>query len=78
MKLDAELLSRLQFAFTVTFHIIFPSMSIGLAAFLVLTEALYLRTRDELYVRVYRFWAVIFAMGFGMDLSSDPSSASKC
>ncbi len=70
MKLDAELLSRLQFAFTVTFHIIFPSMSIGLAAFLVLTEALYLRTRDELYVRVYRFWAVIFAMGFGMGVVS--------
>jgi cytochrome d ubiquinol oxidase subunit I len=70
MTLDAEFLSRLQFAFTVSFHIVFPSMSIGLVAFLVLIEGLYLRTRDELYLRIYKFWAVIFAMGFGMGVVS--------
>jgi cytochrome d ubiquinol oxidase subunit I len=70
MTLDAEILSRLQFAFTVSFHIVFPSMSIGLVAFLVLIEGLYLRTRDELYQRIYRFWAIIFAMAFGMGVVS--------
>jgi cytochrome d ubiquinol oxidase subunit I len=64
--LDALMLSRIQFAFTVTFHIIFPSMSIGLAAFLAATEGMWLKTRDELYLRIYRFWVVIFAMGFGV------------
>jgi cytochrome d ubiquinol oxidase subunit I len=67
---DTALLSRLQFAFTVSFHIVFPAMSIGLAAFLVFVEAAYLRTRDEIYLRVYRFWSVIFAMGFGMGVVS--------
>jgi len=58
-----------QFAFTVTFHIIFPSMSIGLAAFLVLTEALYLRHPRRLYVRVYSFGGHL-RMGFGMGVVS--------
>jgi len=66
MELTALFLSRLQFAFTVAFHIIFPSMSIGLAAFLAVIELLYLRTREELYLRIYRFWLVVFALGFGM------------
>lgn len=64
--LDPVLLSRIQFAFTVTFHIIFPSMSIGLAAFLALMEGLWLKTRNELYLRIYKFWVQIFAMGFGV------------
>src|SRR5436305_13395196 len=68
--MSSLLLSRLQFAFVVSFHIIYPAMSIGLGAFLVLTEAMYLRTRDELYERIYRFWSVIFALGFGMGVVS--------
>jgi hypothetical protein len=54
MMLDPVLLSRLQFAFTVSFHIVFPTTSIGLAAFLVLVEYLYLKTGDELYERIYK------------------------
>jgi len=66
MTTDPLTLSRIQFGFTITFHIIFPAMSIGLAGFLVLTEGLWLRTRDPLYLRIYRFWQTLFAMGFGV------------
>jgi len=66
MTLDPLALSRVQFGFTVTFHIVFPAMSIGLAGFLVLMERLWLRTRDPLYLRIYRFWQTLFAMGFGV------------
>jgi cytochrome bd ubiquinol oxidase subunit I len=66
MTTDSELLARIQFAFTVSFHIIFPTISIGLAAFLAIVEGLWLKTRDPLYLQIYRFWLGIFAMGFGV------------
>lgn len=66
MALDAELLARIQFAFTVSFHIIFPTISIGLASFLVVIEGLWLKTGQELYLQIYRFWLGIFAMAFGV------------
>jgi len=66
MRLDPSLLARIQFAFTVSFHIIFPTMSIGLAAFLAVVEGLWLKTKDPLYLRIYKFWLSIFAMGFGI------------
>jgi len=66
MRLDPEVLARVQFAFTVTFHIIFPTMSIGLAAFLVVVEGLWLKTKEPIYLQIYRFWMGIFAMGFGV------------
>jgi cytochrome bd ubiquinol oxidase subunit I len=66
MTIDSELLARIQFAFTVSFHIIFPTMSIGLAAFLAIIEGLWLKTKDPLYLQIYRFWLGIFAMGFGV------------
>jgi cytochrome bd ubiquinol oxidase subunit I len=66
MRLDPEVLARVQFAFTVTFHIIFPTMSIGLAAFLVVIEGLWLKTKKTIYLEIYRFWMGIFAMGFGV------------
>jgi len=66
MRLDPSILARIQFAFTVSFHIIFPTMSIGLAAFLAVVEALWLKTKDPLYLQIYRFWLSIFAMGFGI------------
>jgi cytochrome d ubiquinol oxidase subunit I len=53
---ETELLARIQFAFTVSFHILFPTMSIGLAAFLAVVEGLALKTRDPLYMQIYRFW----------------------
>jgi cytochrome bd ubiquinol oxidase subunit I len=66
MKLDPSLLARIQFAFTVSFHIIFPTMSIGLASFLAVVEGLWLKTKDPLYLQIYKFWLSIFAMGFGI------------
>jgi cytochrome d ubiquinol oxidase subunit I len=66
MTLDATILARIQFAFTVSFHIIFPTISIGLALFLAIVEGLWLKTKDELYLQIYRFWLSIFAMGFGV------------
>src|SRR6201997_4878055 len=66
MKLDPSILARIQFAFTVSFHIIFPTMSIGLASFLAVIEALWLKTKNSIYLQIYRFWLNIFAMGFGI------------
>jgi len=66
MKLDAAILARTQFAFTVSFHIIFPTISIGLASFLAIMEGLWLKTRDAIYLEIYRFWLNIFAMAFGV------------
>ena len=56
MNLDPALLARIQFGFTVSFHIIFPTISIGLAMFLAITEGLWLKTKDPLYLQIYRFW----------------------
>jgi cytochrome d ubiquinol oxidase subunit I len=66
MNLDPGLLARIQFGFTVSFHIIFPTISIGLAMFLAITEGLWLKTKDPLYLQIYRFWLGIFAMSFGV------------
>lgn len=66
MELDALFLSRLQFAFTIAYHIIFPSFTIGLAAYLAVLEGLWLKTRDETFKTLYLFWIKIFAISFGM------------
>jgi cytochrome bd ubiquinol oxidase subunit I len=66
MPLDALLLSRLQFAFTLAFHIVYPSFSIGLGSFLAVLEGLWLLTRREAFQRLYLFWLKIFAISFGM------------
>src|ERR1700741_1078518 len=70
MEWDALLLSRLQFAFTIGFHIIFPSFTIGLASFLAVLEGLWLGTRNETFKRLYLFWVRIFAISFGMGVVS--------
>ena len=70
MELDAVFLSRIQFAFTVGFHILFPTLTIGLAAYLAYVEWRWLRTRDEVYLAQYRFWLRIFALSFGMGVVS--------
>ncbi len=64
--MDQSILARIQFAFTVSFHIIFPTISIGLAMFLAITEGLWLKTKDAIYLQIYRFWLSIFAMAFGV------------
>jgi cytochrome bd ubiquinol oxidase subunit I len=70
MDLSALLLSRLQFAFTVSFHIIFPSFTIGLAAWLTVLEALHLATRRPAYRVVFEFWLKIFGIAFGLGVVS--------
>jgi cytochrome d ubiquinol oxidase subunit I len=68
--MDAVLLSRAQFAFTVSFHFIFPSFSIGLASYLMVLEGLWLKTGNGLYANLYRYWLKIFAVAFGMGVVS--------
>ncbi|RYF89372.1 MAG: cytochrome ubiquinol oxidase subunit I [Caulobacteraceae bacterium] len=68
--LDALVLARLQFAFTIAFHIIFPSFTIGLASFLAVLEGLWLGTRREVFRNLYLFWVKIFALSFGMGVVS--------
>lgn len=63
---DALLLSRAQFAFTIAFHILFPSLTIGLAWFLVGAEAAWLWTRQDAWFRLCRFWSKVFALAFGV------------
>ena len=67
---SAEHLARFQFAFTVSFHIIFPSFSIGLASYLAVLNGLWLKTRDETYLTLFEFWKKIFAVAFGMGVVS--------
>jgi cytochrome d ubiquinol oxidase subunit I len=64
------LLSRLQFAFTISFHIIFPSFTIGLAAWLTMLEALHQATGQAVYQRVFEFWLKIFGVAFGLGVVS--------
>src|SRR5271154_1435288 len=70
MVWTALLLSRLQFAFTVSFHIIFPSFTIGLAAWLTVLEAFYLITGMPVYRRLVEFWLKIFGVTFGLGVVS--------
>jgi cytochrome bd ubiquinol oxidase subunit I len=70
MDATALVLSRLQFAFTVSFHIIFPSFTIGLAAWLTTLEALHLATGRQIYRVVFEFWLKIFGVAFGLGVVS--------
>src|SRR6201989_1005693 len=70
MDLTALLLSRLQFAFTVSFHIIFPAFTIGLAAWLTVLEALGLATGRPVYRLLFEFWLKIFGLAFGLGVVS--------
>jgi cytochrome bd ubiquinol oxidase subunit I len=70
LGLSAELLARFQFAFTVSFHFIFPAFSIGLASYLAALEGLWLWKKDPVYLRVFDYWKTIFAITFGMGVVS--------
>ncbi|HVZ53644.1 MAG TPA: cytochrome ubiquinol oxidase subunit I [Pseudolabrys sp.] len=70
MDLDPVLLSRLQFAFTVTFHIIFPTFTIGLSAYIATLGVMWIRTGNERYHLLMRFWTRIFAVSFAMGVVS--------
>ena len=67
---DALFLARLQFAFTVSFHFLFPALTIGLASYLAVLEGLWLRTGKALYLDLFRYWVKIFAINFGMGVVS--------
>jgi len=70
MEFDPFLLSRIQFAFTVAFHIIFPSFTIGLASYLAVLEGAWLVTKREVFRNLYLFWVKVFAIAFGMGVVS--------
>ena len=67
---DMLFLARVQFGFTIAFHILFPSFTIGLASYLVVLEALWLRSGKAVYRRLYDFWLRMFALSFGMGVVS--------
>ena len=69
-NLDPTLLARIQFAFTISFHILFPAFTIGLASWLAVIEWRWLRTGNQIYADVYRMWVKIFAVTFGMGVVS--------
>jgi cytochrome d ubiquinol oxidase subunit I len=68
--MDVEILSRVQFAFTIAFHYIYPPLSIGLGVILVISEAMFLKTRNRLYEQMTRFWVKIFALTFGLGVAT--------
>jgi cytochrome d ubiquinol oxidase subunit I len=67
---DALSLARFQFAFTISFHFIFPALSIGLASYLAVLEALWLKTGKAIYLDLYKYWLKIFAVTFAMGVVS--------
>ncbi|MGB6036810.1 MAG: cytochrome ubiquinol oxidase subunit I [Cryomorphaceae bacterium] len=68
--MDVEILSRIQFAFTVAFHYIYPPLSIGIALVMVFMEGMYLRTGKKMYENMTRFWVKIFALTFGIGVAT--------
>ncbi len=70
LGLDALVLARIQFGFTVAFHFIFPAFSIGLASYLAVLNAIYLRNGDKAYLRLFNYWVKIFAISFAMGVVS--------
>lgn len=68
--MDVEILSRIQFAFTVAFHYIYPPITIGLGLIMVITEGLYLRTGNKIYENMVKFWTRIFALTFGIGVAT--------
>ncbi len=68
--MTAELLARIQFAFTVSFHIVFPAFSIGLASYLAVLNGLWLWTKKDVYLSLFNYWKKIFAVAFGMGVVS--------
>ena len=67
---DAVLLARAQFAFTIGFHIVLPALTIGLASYLAVLEALWVATGRQVYRDVFQYWLRVFAVAFGMGVVS--------
>src|SRR6185437_13312727 len=70
MDLDPVLLSRLQFAWVIAFHILLPAFTVGLASYIALLEGIHFFTGREIWLRISSFWTKIFAISFGMGVVS--------
>ena len=68
--MSAELLSRIQFGLTIGFHILFPTLNLGLGLFLVYMEGMWLKTKNPVYLTIAHFWTKVFALTFGMGVVS--------
>lgn len=68
--MDVEILSRLQFAFTIAFHYIYPPLSIGIAIILVIMEGMYLKTKDKFFENMTKFWVKVFALTFAIGVAT--------
>jgi cytochrome bd ubiquinol oxidase subunit I len=68
--MEVEILARIQFAFTIAFHYIYPPLSIGLGLIMVIMEGLYIRTGNKEYETLARFWTKIFALTFGIGVAT--------
>lgn len=68
--MDVEMLSRIQFAFTIGFHYLFPPLSIGLGLLLVIMEAAYLKTKKQVYEEITKFWVKIFGLIFALGVAT--------
>jgi cytochrome d ubiquinol oxidase subunit I len=68
--MDVEILARLQFAFTIAFHYIYPPLSIGLGVILVMMEGMYLKTKNPLYEQMTKFWVKVFALTFAIGVAT--------
>ncbi|GAA0272319.1 cytochrome ubiquinol oxidase subunit I [Alteraurantiacibacter aestuarii] len=69
-SVDALILARIQFAFTISFHFIFPAFSIGVASYLAVLEGLWLKTGKPVYLDLFKYWLKIFAIAFAMGVVS--------
>jgi len=68
--MDTEILARIQFAFTVAFHYIYPPLSIGLGILLVMMEGMYIKTKNPLYEKMTKFWVKVFALTFAIGVAT--------
>lgn len=68
--MDVEILARLQFAFTIAFHYIYPPLSIGLGVIMVIMEGMYLKTKNPLYEKMTKFWVKVFALTFAIGVAT--------
>jgi cytochrome d ubiquinol oxidase subunit I len=68
--MDVEILSRIQFAFTIAFHYIYPPLSIGIAIILVIMEGMFLKTKDKFYENMTKYWVKVFALTFAVGVAT--------
>lgn len=68
--MDVEILSRIQFAFTIAFHYIYPPLSIGIGIILVIMEGMYLKTKDRFFENMTKFWVKVFALTFAIGVAT--------